>query len=129
MQTEEDFPLDTKLEDIEEFDSLARLGFMTLIDEKYGVEVDPDELAECVTFKKTYSNTPISKFRGMIDPLNNDGCVLITGASGSIGQTTALCTAKYDGGQNEVWLGARKASWKRRPPCWKTKRPGLYLPT
>ena len=27
---------------------------------------------------------------GMIDPLNNDGCVLITGAGSGIGQTTAL---------------------------------------
>ncbi|OUX38071.1 MAG: hypothetical protein CBE26_02020 [Kiritimatiellaceae bacterium TMED266] len=59
MQTEEDFPLDTKLEDIEEFDSLARLGFMTLIDEKYGVEVDPNELAECVTFKDLLKYTDI----------------------------------------------------------------------
>lgn len=49
MQRDEALSLDDSLADIEEFDSLARLGFMTFIEEAFGVDADPEAVAICET--------------------------------------------------------------------------------
>lgn len=40
---------DEKLEDLERWDSLAMVSFMTLVDEHYKVKLTPRQVADCTT--------------------------------------------------------------------------------
>ncbi len=45
----------TRLEDLENWDSVNKLTFMVYADETFGVEMDPDAVARCETVEELFA--------------------------------------------------------------------------
>ncbi len=55
LGTDEEFDLDTDLLDVEAWDSLSAMGFIAMVEEKYGVKLEPFSIAEAVLFEDLYN--------------------------------------------------------------------------
>lgn len=55
LATGYDIDMDTDLLDIDEWDSFSAVSFLTLIDEKYGIKVEPFAIAEAILVEDLFN--------------------------------------------------------------------------
>jgi len=55
LSTGTDVGMDTDLLDIDEWDSFSAVNFLAMIDEKYGVKVEPFTIAEAILVEDLYN--------------------------------------------------------------------------
>lgn len=55
MDISSDINMDTDLLDIEEWDSFSAMAFLAMVDEKYGVKVEPFSIAEAILVEDLYN--------------------------------------------------------------------------
>ena len=49
MERDDALELDMRIEDLSEWDSMARISFISFLDAEFSVEITPDDLAKCKT--------------------------------------------------------------------------------
>ena len=54
LSSEEEITLDTDLLDIDEWDSFSAMSFLAMIEEKYGIKVEPFAIAEAILVEDLY---------------------------------------------------------------------------
>jgi acyl carrier protein len=54
LDIEGEFDINVELEEFEEWDSMGYISVMSMLDEKYGKEVDANQLKDCKTLADLY---------------------------------------------------------------------------
>lgn len=54
LSTTEDIGMDTDLLDIDNWDSFSAMSFLAMIEEKYGIKVEPFAIAEAILVEDLY---------------------------------------------------------------------------